>query len=166
MRFKEFFKYKKPEFSFLDLDEPYRFYFVRRFFIAFFLFITAVIFSIYMKLYIAIAVSAIALLIYYGTLIYNIYLSLSDQILIIDGECIDIDRTEFNILNDKDFSFGTCRMVLLTKDNLKINQIIPTASRYKKGDTVRIYFKKGNLNQLNNNTFSVINPIFIHTLSS
>ncbi len=160
---------KKPELSFSDLDTTYQNHFIKEFVFTGLGFIVATIISVLIKkwCYILIALSiAFGYALY---LLWQIYKSLSNKVLVIDAKCVDLERKENKLLGSasKEITTSkTCTLLLENDDGMKIKQSVAFSSSYKTGDTVRIYADEGSISQLNQNTYTVINPIFMHVLKS
>ena len=157
---------KKPVIKFSQLDSEYQNHFYRMYALVILFFVLSVPACILIKKYwyiVGCLIIAIAFGIYFY---YQIYLSVTDQVYIFDLECTDIVRQEKSFLGSKDAGSKTCSMTLQTKDGKNFVQSVAFASPYKIGDTVRIYAEKNAVTQLNSNTFSILNPIFMHVLAS
>ena len=166
MKLPEFIKFKKAEISMFDFDEPYRFYFYRKYIITFLFFLLCGGIIIYIKAFYALIFVILGFFGYIAYISYDVYLSLTNQILVMDGECTAIDTAEYNPTGIRDFGFGTCKLTITLPDGFKLSQNVPTINKYKEGDIVRIYYKKGSMDQINDNTFRVVNPVFMHKFAS
>ncbi len=163
------FKLRKTELSFTDLDTPYQYHFIKEllFTVLGFL-ITAIIFII-IKEWLYILFSLLLAFGYSLYVIWQIYKSLSNQVLVVDAKCIDLERKEsklFGTLSKDATTSKTCTLLLQNEDGLKFTQPVAFSSNYKTGDIVRIYADEGSISQLNQNTYTIINPIFMHILKS
>ncbi len=159
-------QFQKPEVSFFELDTPYKNMFYKKMAISFALFVAMAILAINSKVYMGILFCFIILLGYYASLFYDIYLSVTNQILFLEGKCIEIEKNEYNTGGFINFGFSTCKIILENDNGLKIIQSVPTINKYKEGNVVRIYYKNNTMNIVNNNTITIINPVFMHTLTS
>lgn len=157
---------KKPEIEFTDLDQAYQIHFIKEYIIAFILFALSIIVCILIKEYWYIAFCVLIMAAYCIYLFLQIYRSLTNRVLVIDGVCIDVSRKESTLFNSKDFASRTCKITIRTDDNMLISMPVPYSSDYKTGVTVRIYANDGTINQLNLNTYTVINPIYMHILAN
>ncbi len=163
------FKPQKPSLSFSDLDSAYQNHFIRELLLTFAGFILGIIFAVFMKKWLYILIVFLAAFSYALYVVWQIYKSLCNKILVIDAKCIDLVRKETKLLGaaSKDMSTSkTCTLILENEDGTKLKQSVAFSSDYKTGDTVRIYADEGTISQLNQNTFTVINPIFMHVLKT
>jgi len=157
---------KEKVLTFKELDVAYQNHFIKEYALAGVLFIASLITCILIKHYFYILG---CILIFAGYCLYlylQIYRSLTDRILVIEGECIDMTKKENFILGNKDMASKTAKITLKTKDGILITQYVPYASNYKTGSLVRIYANENTLSQINQNTYTVINPVFMHILSN
>ena len=157
---------KKPVMKFAQLDSEYQNHFYRMYFGVAICFLFSIPICILIKKYLYIILCLLIALAFCAYFYYQIYLSITDQIYVFDMECSDIVRKEKSLFGSKDMGSKTCSMTLKTKDGLNFVQSVAYASPYKVGDTVRIYAERNSLTQLNSNTFSILNPIFMHVLAS
>lgn len=163
---KKFLTFEKPEISFKELDIPYQNHFIKEYILAAGLFIIAVILCVLIKEYLYILGCFIGLAAYGLYLYWQIYKSLTNKVVVIDGKCTDVQKKENGLLKSTMFSSKTAKITIKTENGILITQDVPYSSAYKTGETVRIYANEGTLNQLNANTYTVINPIFMHVLAS
>ncbi len=163
---KKIFNFEKPQMKFGDLDVLYQNHFIKESILALILYIFSFICCIFMKQHFYI-LGITALLLGYGLyLAFQIYKSLTNHVIVIDAKCIDINRQETSILGFKDIGSKTCKNILENEEGLKFTQEVPFASTYKVGDTVRIYSDENAVSQINQNTYTVINPIYMHVLAT
>lgn len=159
-------KLKNTDIKFKDLDVAYQNHFIKEYVLAGCLFILAIIVCILINQYIYI-LGCVAILAGYSVyLYYQIYKSLTDQVLVIDGECVDIIKKENSFFGSKDVAAKTAKITIKCENEILITQDVPYSSNYKTGVTVRIYANEGTVSQLNQNTYTVINPIFMHILAN
>lgn len=156
----------KPKLRFSDLDAPYQNHFIKEYALAGVIFVSATIICILIKAYLYILFCFLIFMGYALYLYWQIYLSLTNKILVIDCKCTDIEKKEHSLFSSKDFVSKTCTISLEDNKGHKFTQPIPFSSEYKIGDTVRIYANERSISQINKNTYTVINPIFMHCLAS
>ena len=165
----ERFKLKKTELSFSDLDTPYQYHFIKELAFTGIGFLVATIFFIIIKEWFYILFSLLVAIGYTLYVLWQIYKSLSNRVLVVDAKCIDLERKENKLCGalSKDATTSkTCTLILENDDELKFTQPVAFSSSYKTGDTVRIYADEGSISQLNQNTYTIINPIYMHILKS
>ena len=163
------FKLKKTELSFSDLDTPYQYHFIKELIFTGIGFLVAAIFFIFIKEWLYILFAFLVAAGYALYILWQIYKSLSNRVLVVDAKCVDLERKEnklFGALSKDATTSKTCTLILQNEEGLKFTQPVAFSSSYKTGDTVRIYADEGSINQLNQNTYTVINPIFMHVLKS
>lgn len=163
------FKLKKPELSFSDLDTPYQYHFIKEFVLTAIGFVISTVFFIFIKQWLYIFFAFAIASGYAIYVLWQIYKSLSNHVLVIDAKCIDLERKEnklFGTLSKDATTSKTCTLLLENEEGLKFTQPVAFSSNYKTGDIVRIYCDEGSISQLNQNTYTVINPIFMHVLKS
>ena len=163
------FKFKKPELSFSDLDTPYQYHFIKELALTAVGLVVSVIFFALIKEWICILFAFLATIGYSLYVLWQVYKSLSNRVLVVDAKCIDLERKENKLLGSfsKDSTTSkTCNLILENDQGLKFTQPVAFSSSYKTGDTIRIYADEGSISQLNQNTYTVINPIFMHVLKS
>ena len=156
----------KKVITFKELDVAYQNHFIKEYALAGVLFIGSLVICILIKQYLYIIG---CLLIFAGYCLYlysQIYKSLTDKILVIEGECIDMTKKENFILGSKDMASKTAKITIKTQNGILITQDVPYASNYKTGSMVRIYANENTLSQINQNTYTVINPVFMHVLAN
>ncbi len=161
------FEMPDPELKFSDLDQPYQFHFIKEFILAGVGLILGIILCIIIQKFIYIPIIIAIALGYCIYVCFQIYKSLMNQVLVIDAKCIDLERKETRLLGSfsKDATTSkTCTLILENESGLKFRQAVAYSSSYKTGDVVRIYANEGSISQLNQNTYTVVNPIFMHTL--
>lgn len=156
----------KTELKFKDLDTAYQNHFIKEYVLAGCLFVIAVIICIAIKQYLYILGCLLILAAYCLYLYSQIYKSLTDKVLVIEGECIDINKKENSFLGSKDVAAKTAKITVKCANGTLLTQDVPYASDYKTGVTVRIYANEGTISQINQNTYTVINPIFMHILAN
>lgn len=160
------FELKKPELSFSDLDGPYQNHFIKEYVLLSLGFIIAVVFCILVKQYWYI-LGCIGLGGGYAIYLYSIiYKSLTGKVSILDLKCTDLVRKETSLFGMKDAGSKTCTLLLQSEEGLTFTQSVAFASTYKTGNIVRIYASEGSISQINRNTYTVINPIFMHVLAT
>ncbi len=163
-------QFEKPGMKFSDLDTPYQYHFIKEFVLTGIAFFTSALFiMIFMKKWQYILVAFLSAISYSLYILWQIYKSLTNMVLVVDAKCIDLERKENKLLGSpsKDATTSkTCTLILENEDGLKFKQPVAFSSPYKTGDTIRIYTDKGSISQLNQNTYTVINPIFMHVLKS
>lgn len=164
MKITDIIKFEKPQLSFSDLDAKYQNHFFKQFALTITLGISLSIFLALLKQYEGLIGCILICLAYCAYTAYQIYRSLTNHVIILDAECINVEKKETNLLGLK--GARTCNITLKTTNDQKITQTVPYLAVYKTGDTIRIYANEGSISQLNNNTYTVINPIFMHVLSS
>lgn len=165
----ERFKLKKTELSFSDLDTTYQYHFIKELAFTGIGFLVATIFFIIIKEWFYILFALLVAIGYTLYFLWQIYKSLSNRVLVVDAKCIDLERKEnklFGALSKDATTSKTCTLILENDDGLKFTQPVAFSSSYKTGDTVRIYADEGSISQLNKNTYTIINPIYMHILKS
>ena len=163
------FKLKKPELSFSDLDTPYQYHFIKELIFTGIGFLVAAIFFILIKEWLYILFAFLVAVGYALYVLWQIYKSLSNRVLVVDAKCVDLERKEnklFGALSKDATTSKTCTLILENDDGIKFTQPVAFSSSYKTGDTVRIYADEGSISQLNQNTYTIINPIYMHVLKS
>lgn len=161
-----FFKSDEKVLTFKELDMAYQNHFIKEYALAFALFIASLIICILIKQYLYILGCLLILAGYCLYLYSQIYKSLTNRVLVIDGECIDMTKKENFILGSKDMASKTAKISIRTQNGILLTQDVPYASNYKSGVKVRIYANENTLSQINQNTYTVINPIFMHILAN
>lgn len=164
MKLTDIIKLEKPEINFSDLNSKYQSYFYKQFGLTGALCIFGIVLFTLLGQYKYIFICLALTLAYSLYLLNLIYKSLTNHIVVLDAECINISKKEANVFGVK--GARTCEIVLQTKSNLKINQSVPYLVPYKVGDTLRIYCHEGSISQINNNTYTIINPVFMHVLTT
>ena len=160
------FDTKNTELRFSELDQAYQNHFIKEYALAGAIFVGALLICIAIKQYIYV-LGCVAIMLGYCVYLYiQIYKSLANKVLVLDLKCIDINKKESSLLGLKDMSSKTCTITLENEKGLKFTQPVPYANNFKTGDTIRIYANEGTISQLNQNTYTVVNPIFIHVLAS
>ncbi|MCF0125154.1 MAG: hypothetical protein HUJ68_05260 [Clostridia bacterium] len=160
------FDFKKPEMSFNELDSVYQNHFIKEFVLTGILSLGSIILCIFIKRYLYILGCLLITTGYAFYLLYQIYKSLTGKILVLDLCCVDIKRQEKSLLGNKEAGSKTCSMVLKSENDLTFVQSVAFSSSYKTGDIVRIYAEDGSITQMNSNTYSVLNPVFMHVLAT
>ncbi len=163
------FKLEKPELSFSDLDTPYKNHFIKEFVYTGIGFLAATVFFIFIKKWLYILFALLLAAGYSLYVLWQIYKSLSNRVLVVDAKCIDLERKEnklFGSLSKDSTTSKTCTLILENEEGLKFKQPVAFSSSYKTGDTVRVYADEGSISQLNQNTYTIINPIYMHVLKS
>ena len=163
------FKLKKPELSFSDLDTPYQYHSIKELIFTSIGFLVAAIFFILIKEWLYILFAFLVAAGYALYVLWQIYKSLSNRVLVVDAKCVDLERKEnklFGALSKDATTSKTCTLILENDDGIKFTQPVAFSSSYKTGDTVRIYADEGSISQLNQNTYTIINPIYMHVLKS
>ena len=163
------FKFEKPELSFSDLDTPYQFHFIKELAFTGIGFLVTAGFLIVIKEWLYILFALLIAAGYALYVLWQIYKSLTNHVLVVDAKCIDLERKEnklFGALSKDSTTSKTCTLLLENEEGLKFTQPVAFSSNYKTGDTVRIYADEGSISQLNQNTYTIINPIFMHVLKS
>ncbi len=156
----------KKVITFKELDVAYQNHFIKEYALAGILFIGSLVICILIKQYLYI-IGCLLILAGYCIYLYSqIYRSLTNRILVIDGECIDMTKKENFILGSKDMASKTAKITIKTDNGILITQDVPYASNYKTGSKVRIYANENTLSQINQNTYTVINPVFMHILAN
>lgn len=159
-------KLKKKEISFSDLDVPYQNHFIKEFVLTGIALIIAIVFCILIKKYTYI-LGCLLIALGYAAYVYSIiYRSLTGDVLVLDLKCTDLERKENALLGKKEWGSKTCKITLSSDEGLNFVQQVGFASEYKVGDIVRIYTQQNAISQLNRNTYTVLNPIFMHILAT
>ena len=163
------YSFEKPELSFSDLDAPYQSHFIKEFVLTGLGFIAATFVFVMLKEWFYIFIAFLIACGYAVYILWQIYKSLTNRVLVIDAKCIDLERKENKLLGSfsKDMTTSkTCTLLLENEEGIKFKQPVAFSSSYKTGDIVRIYSDEGSISQLNQNTYTVLNPIFMHVLRS
>ncbi|MCR4903335.1 MAG: hypothetical protein K6A23_10805 [Butyrivibrio sp.] len=163
------YKFEKPKLKFSDLDTPYQYHFIKELIFTFIGFIAAIAVFILIKEWTYIFFALFIALSYVLYVLWQIYKSLTNKVLVIDAKCIDLERKENKLLGSlsKDATTSkTCTLILQNSEGIKFKQPVAFLSDYKTGDVVRIYADEGSVSQLNQNTYTIINPIFMHIIKS
>jgi len=164
---------KKPDASFRDLDTVYQNHFVREFFIALALYVLGIVlcFAFFRRLTNFLILTGV-FLVYVVYLLYLIYESLIGKIVAIDAVCVDVKRKELKpnanttVIDVLGLNANSCEIVLKDEEGNMFNQSVPMSSNYTINSTVRIYGHKSSIKQINANTYTVINPVFMHVLTT
>ncbi|WP_026658239.1 hypothetical protein [Butyrivibrio sp. AC2005] len=160
---------KRPKLSFSDLDTPYQYHFIKELAFTAVGFIVCTVFFVFIRQWLYILFAFLIAAGYALYVIWQIYKSLSNQVLVVDAKCMDLERKEnklFGALSKEATTSKTCTLLLENEEGLKFTQPVAFSSSYKTGDIVRIYADDGSISQLNQNTYTIINPIFMHVLKS
>lgn len=163
------FKLEKPGLSFSDLDTPYHYHFLKELAFTGAGFLVAAVFFIVIKEWLYIVFVFLVAAGYALYVLWQIYKSLSNHVLVVDAKCIGLERKEnklFGALSKDSTTSKPCTLILENEEGLKFTQPVAFSSSYKTGDTVRIYADEGSISQLNQNTYTIINPIYMHVLKS
>ena len=88
------FKFKKPELSFSDLDTPYQYHFIKELALTAVGLVVSVIFFVLIKEWICILFAFLAAIGYSLYVLWQVYKSLSNRVLVVDAKCIDLERKE------------------------------------------------------------------------
>lgn len=159
-------KIKKPGKKFSELDIQYQNHFIKEYIATGAAFTLSVIFVILIQKYWYI-LGCFGIALSYSVYVYSlIYRSLTGKITYLDLVCTDLSRKENSIFGIKDLGAKTCTIMLKSEDGDNFTQSVAFSSSYKTGNIVRIYALEGSISQINQNTYTVINPVFMHILSS
>ena len=162
-------KFPKTDTKFSDLEMSYQGHFIKEYILAVVAFIAALLFCIFSKRYIDIIFCVVAVTLYSLYLWSQIRDSLVGKITAIDLTVIDIERKETKLLGSfsKDMTTSrTCNIKFEDNNKLRYVMSVPFSSAYKTGDIVRIYMNNGSASQLNQNTYTILNPVYMHIISS
>ena len=93
------FTFEKPEMKFSDLDTPYQYHFIKEFALTGAAFVAATLFIIiFMTQWLYILVALLAAAGYSLYILWQIYKSLTNKVLVVDAKCIDLERKENKLL--------------------------------------------------------------------
>lgn len=151
--------------KFRDLDIEYQNHFIKNYVIAALFAFFFIVFSLLSHRYIYIIFILSATLLFSLYQSWLIYKSLTDQVYVYDLTCVDIERKNITLLSVKDI-YNTCHLTLKSDNDMNVVQPVPYSSSFNIGDIIRIYAEKDSLSKINNNTYTILNPIFIYTLQS
>lgn len=118
------------------------------------------------KDYRSIIVCALATFFYIAHLLYQGYGCFKGHIVSIDLYVTDVVRKEGKQMGKVFVSSKTCQVMLSDVNNNLYVQQAAYASAYKKGDIVRIYLRNGSISQINQNTYTILNPVFMRIMLS
>lgn len=149
--------------NFSDLEIEYQNHFIKSFFITALLFFISIPICILIKKYWYILGCLFIASIYTLYLLTIIHKSLSDQIYIYDLLCTEVVRKEPTLFG-REIGLNSCTITLKAASGAKILLPVPYSSPYKVGDTLRIYAEQDSLSCISTNTYTILNPIFMHIL--
>ena len=159
-------KFKKPDMSFLELDSAYQNHFYKQFALTGGLFLLSIIISLLIRKYLYILGCLFIAACYCLYLYYQIYKSLTGNVFVMELTCVEVNKQEKTFFGNKDIGSKTCSMILRSENDINFVQPVAYSSTYKPGDIIRIYAEDGSITQMNSNTYSILNPIFMHVLAS
>ncbi len=113
------FKLEKPELKFSDLDVTYQNHFIKEFILTGLGFIGSIIFCILIRKWTYILICLAIAAGYTVYVLWQIYKSLANKVLVIDAKCIDIERKENKVLGSmsKEVTTSkTCTLILENED--------------------------------------------------
>ena len=90
--------------------------------------------------------------------LYNYYIFAYDKFLLIEGECVSINKPESKVLGNKFYGHST---ISLTFGKNIFTVDIPNNASYEEGDIINVYAMPNNIYEKEGNVYVITNPIVI-----